>query len=159
MSDERPRQTRPSLRIQLWILDGEHSEFEPVLNTLDEYVHRGLIDHYSVETWSRFVDLSGNLSYREQRIREHLDAYARWAVMHGKPLSGLGDLVVRGVGRMGPERMTRRVPRAVMAEYEDGVLTTVTACEEGVGTLHDRLCELDDECTRREASTTLSVES
>jgi hypothetical protein len=155
--DESPRRTNRPIRIELWILDGERVEFEPVLNRLDEYVHRGIIDHYSVETWSRFVDLSGNLSPRERRIRDHLDAYARWAVMRGQRLPGLGDPTVRGVGRMGPERLTRRVPRGLMAEYENEVLRSVTACEEGAGSLVDRLCDLDGDCSRRETSSSLSV--
>jgi hypothetical protein len=44
-----------------------------------------------------------------------------------------------------------------MAEYENEVLRSVTACEEGTGSLVDRLCELDDDCSRRETSSSLSV--
>ncbi|ELZ91685.1 hypothetical protein C440_15264 [Haloferax mucosum ATCC BAA-1512] len=143
VSGERATPQRDPVRVELWIPNGKHDEFEPVIQRLDEVAERGTVETYDVETWNRFIDLSGELTPRESRIRERLSSYARWAATHGEELSGLGDPVVRGVGRMGPERVTRRTPRAVMAEYEDGILTHVTACEECVGALRSRLHALD----------------
>jgi len=140
---ERPTPREGTVRIELWVPSGRRAEFTPVIERLDDAVERGLIEEYTVETWDRFVDLSGSLNPRERRVRDRLASYARWAATRGDRLTGLGDPGVRGVGRMGPERLTRRTPRAVMAEYEDGVLTYVTACEECVGAFRERLRELD----------------
>ncbi|MBC9985656.1 hypothetical protein E4P24_04645 [Haloferax sp. AS1] len=148
VSGERPTPREGTVRIELWVPSGRRAEFTPVIDRLDDAVGRGLIEEYTVETWDRFVDLSGSLSPRERRVRDRLASYAQWAATHGERLTGLGDLGVRGVGRMGPERLTRRTPRAVMAEYENGVLAHVTACEECVGAFRGRLRDLDSEHER-----------
>ncbi|MFC7128813.1 HTH domain-containing protein [Haloferax chudinovii] len=145
VSGERPTPREETVRIELWVPSGRRAEFKPVIERLDDAVERGLVSEYTVETWDRFVDLSGELSPRERRARDRLASYAEWTATRGERLTGLGDLGVRGVGRMGPERVTRRIPRAVMAEYENGVLAHVTACEECVGAFRGRLRELDTE--------------
>ncbi|KTG21951.1 HTH domain-containing protein [Haloferax profundi] len=141
-SGERPTRTSRPVRVELWVPSGKRNEFDAVVARLDDAVEHGVVDEYTVETWDRFVDLSGRLTPRERRIRDKLSSYARWSADHGRHLPGLGDPITRGVGRMGPERTTRRVPRGVMAEYEDGVLSYVTACEECVGAFRARLDEL-----------------
>lgn len=158
MSGERPTPQRRSLRVELWVPSGRRPEFEAVIARLDDAVERGAIDDYSVETWDTFVDLSGRLSPRERRARDKLSTYARWSARHGERLSGLGDPVTRGVGRMGPERVTRRVPRAVMAEYEEGVLSNVTACEECVGALSARVSELDSQSEPERSNGPIRIE-
>ncbi|ELZ73208.1 hypothetical protein C457_04576 [Haloferax prahovense DSM 18310] len=148
VSDERPTPREEAVRIELWVPSGRRAEFTPVIERLDNIVERGLVSEYTVETWDRFVDLSGRLSPRERRTRDRLASYARWAATRGERLAGLGDPEVRGIGRMGPERPTRRTPRAVMAEYEDGVLAHVTACEECIGAFRGRLSDLDSQAER-----------
>ena len=142
-SDRHPTRGQRSLDVELWVRSGKRTEFEPVIERLDEAAERGVIDDYTVETWGKFVDISGRVSPRERRARDKLQSYARWCSNRGEQLSGLGDPVERRIGRMGPERLTRRAPRAVMAEYEDGVLSHVTACEQCVGALRSRVDELD----------------
>ncbi|AFK18567.1 hypothetical protein E6P09_07255 [Haloferax mediterranei ATCC 33500] len=143
VSGERTTPREDSVRVELWIPCGKREEFEAVIERLDDAVEHGAVEEYTIETWDRYIDISGGLTPRERHIRDRLSSYARWAANRGERLSGLGDPVVRGVGRMGPERVTRRTPRAVMAEYEDGVLTYVTACEECVGAFRSRLHKLD----------------
>ncbi len=142
-SDRHTRHGHRSLEVELWVRSGKRREFQPVTERLDEAVERGVIDGYTVETWDKFVDVSGRVSPRERRARDKLQSFARWCANRGDELQGLGDPVSRCVGRMGPERLSRRAPRAVMAEYEDGVLSHVTACEECVGALRSRVDELD----------------
>ncbi|KAB1198905.1 MULTISPECIES: HTH domain-containing protein [Haloferax] len=142
-SGKRPTPQRGSIRVELWVRSGKRTEFEPVIDRLDDATERGVIDGYTVETWDKFVDISGRTSPRERRARDKLQSYARWCANRGEQLSGLGDPVKRSVGRMGPERLTRRAPRAVMAEYEEGVLSHVTACEQCTGALRSRVDELD----------------
>ncbi|ELZ86549.1 hypothetical protein C453_06596 [Haloferax elongans ATCC BAA-1513] len=158
-SSERPRGGSGSVRVELWVPCGKRGEFEAVIDRLEDAERRGVIDGFSVEGWDRHVDLSGQLSPREKTVRERLTSFARWAVLNGEQLPGLGEPVVKGVGRMGPERLTRRAPRAVLAEYEDGVLARVTACEECVGALRDRVCDLDDEFDRTHPVEPVTVES
>jgi hypothetical protein len=129
--------------VELWLLSGRLDEFSPVVSRLDDAVEDGVIEDYTVEMWNRFVDLSGDLSPRERRIRDKISTYARWSANRGEHLSGLGEPFTRGDGRMGPSRVSRRLPRAVLAEYEDGVLSHVTACEECLGAFRARLAELD----------------
>ncbi|KAB1189296.1 MULTISPECIES: HTH domain-containing protein [Haloferax] len=140
---ERPTQPSRPVRVELWVPSGKRDEFEAVVARLDDAVEHGVVDDYTVETWDRFVDLSGRLNSRERHVRDKLSSYARWSANRGRQLSGLGDPITRGIGRMGPECLTRRVPRAVMAEYEEGILSHVTACEECVGALQLRLDDLD----------------
>ncbi|WP_424008304.1 HTH domain-containing protein [Haloferax denitrificans] len=158
VSDERPTPREEEVRIELWVPSGRRAEFTPVIERLDDAVERGLVSEYTVETWDRFVDVSGELSPRERRARDRLASYARWAATRGERLTGLGDLGVRGVGRMGPERLTRRVPRAVMAEYENGVLAHVTACEECIGAFRERLRDLDSATERERSSEPVRIE-
>ncbi|WP_396613250.1 HTH domain-containing protein [Haloferax sp. S1W] len=158
-SSERPRGGGRSVRVELWVPCGKRDEFETVIDRLEDAETRGVIDGFSVEGWNRYVDLSGQLSPRERKVRDRVTSFARWAVLHGERLPGLGDPVVKGVGRMGPERLTRRTPRAVIAEYQDGVLSNVTACDECVGALRDRVCELDDEFDRTHPVEPVTVDS
>ncbi|WP_148413126.1 HTH domain-containing protein [Haloferax sp. KTX1] len=158
VSDERPTPREGTVRIELWVPSGRRAEFTPVIERLDDAVERGLVSEYTVETWDRFVDLGGELSPRERRARDRLASYARWAAMRGDKLDGLGDPESRGVGRMGPERPMRRTPRAVMAEYENGVLAHVTACEECVGAFRGRLRDLDPTAERERPSEPVRIE-
>lgn len=93
VSGERPTPREGTVRIELWVPSGRRAEFTPVIDRLDDAVERGLIEEYTVETWDRFVDLSGSLSPRERRVRDRLASYAQWAATHGERLTGLGDLV------------------------------------------------------------------
>ncbi|POG57405.1 HTH domain-containing protein [Haloferax marisrubri] len=158
VSGERPTSREETVRIELWVPSGRRAEFTPVIERLDDAVERGLVSEYTVETWDRFVDLSGKLSPRERRARDRLASYARWAAARGDRLTGLGDPGVRGVGRMGPERLTRRTPRAVMAEYENGILEHVTACEECVGAFRGRLRELGSATESERSSERVRIE-
>ncbi|WP_416839943.1 HTH domain-containing protein [Haloferax sp. DFSO52] len=157
-SDKRPTSQRRPIRIELWVRSGKRPEFEPVLERLDDAVERGSIDDYTVETWGKFVDISGRLSPTERRARDKLQSYARWSANRGERLTGLGDPFKRSVGRMGPERVTRRTPRAVMAEYEDRVLSHVTACEQSMGALRARVDELESHIEPEWPSSPMTIE-
>ncbi|ELK54404.1 hypothetical protein D320_10274 [Haloferax sp. BAB-2207] len=89
VSGERPTPREGTVRIELWVPSGRRAEFTPVIERLDDIVERGLVSEYTVETWDRFVDLSGKLSPRERRARDRLASYARWAATRGERLAGL----------------------------------------------------------------------
>ena len=128
-------------RAELWIqpVPSPGEEFEPVIRRLARLVQRGVIDGYQVETWDRYLDLSGGEHSRE---RAHFDRFAHWAWAHAVDLPGAERLRV-GIGRNGPERLVQRTPTAVLAEYEDDVLVRVTPGADDT-CLVERLDELAD---------------
>jgi hypothetical protein len=147
-SDESDSATRTDgKRVELWhepVQTSGSSEFEPVVGMLRRLDERGEVADVAVESWDRQVDVSGGLPSDSTAVRT-LDRFGqirRWTRQRGDHSFESGEPTRVGVGRMGPEREMRRVPRAALLEFENGVLTNVTLCEEATGCLTRRLREL-----------------
>jgi hypothetical protein len=134
-------------RVELWYQPtqtGGSVEVEPVVGMLRRLDERGDVADVAVEAWDREVDVSGGLPPDPAAVRtfDRFGQIRRWARQRGDQSFESGEPTQVGVGRMGPEREVQRVPRAALLEFENGVLTNVTLCEEATGSLTRRLGEI-----------------
>lgn len=129
-------------RLELWIqpTPSVRQEYEPVVRELGKLARRGTIEAFDVETWDRYLGLE---EPDDPRALDALSSFAHWAWQHGGDLPNTERLRV-GYGRMGPARTVQRTPRAILAEYRDGVLVHVTPCVDEV-CLVERLRDMHEE--------------
>ncbi|ADQ67909.1 hypothetical protein C499_16697 [Halogeometricum borinquense DSM 11551] len=145
--DETKRQETPDksgMRVELWrepTQTGGQNEFDRVAERLRTLEERGVVDAAAVETWERFVDVSGG--YPEDDVPratlDRLGRLQRWAWQHGRSVSLPTESRTVGRGRLGPPAELRRVPRAALVEFENGTMTNVTIADERTGCLTERL--------------------
>lgn len=137
-------------RLELWVrssaLGGDG--ISHLVSQARSLAREGDIERVDVEVWDDHVDLSSDLrSHRTRQARARLQEFKRWAWRHGTDLAGFGERRQAARGRLGPEYVTQRVPRVLLAEYEEGVLVNVTPCSAQERTVSERLDEL--ECGQR----------
>ncbi|WP_089879520.1 HTH domain-containing protein [Halogeometricum limi] len=131
-------------RVELWCEashTGGRGEFDRVAERLRELDARGDVDASAVETWERFVDVSGGYP-ADERPRETLDRLGRlqrWSWQHSDTSSLDATTRLVGQGRLGPEKKVVRTPRAALVEFENGIVTNVTCADERTGCLTARL--------------------
>jgi hypothetical protein len=149
----RPGQTT-GRRLELWIRSGSREGGAGRLVTrARELESDECIEAVEIHEWDAYQDLSSRIhSHREREARVALQAFKRWAWQHGSGLPGFGDRRRAGRGRMGPEYVTQRVPRALLAEYEDGVLVNVTPCTHHTRCIAERLDGLATEVEQERPS-------
>ena len=135
---------REGLRVELWCeatQTGGTSEFERVAERLRRLADRGDVDAAAVETWDRYVDVSGGF-VRDDASRETRDRLARlreWTWRRREDTPAEGGTGPAGRGRLGPAVELHRVPRAALVEFEHGVVRNVTFADEHTGCLTERL--------------------
>ena len=135
---------RNETRVELWreaTETGGRNEFDRVAERLRHLEERGDVDAAAVETWDRYVDVAGGYPDDEvpRTTLDRLGKLKRWAWRHGSDASISTESRTVGRGRMGPPTQMRRVPRAALVEFENGVVTNVTLCDEYTGCLTERL--------------------
>ncbi|WP_136588511.1 HTH domain-containing protein [Salinigranum halophilum] len=142
----RPGQTT-GRRLELWIRPGaREDEASRLVRRARALESEGCVEAVEVREWDAHQDLSSRLhSHREQEAQVALQAFKRWAWQHGSELSGFGERRRAGRGRMGPEYVTQRVPRVLLAEYQHGVLVNVTPCDRRARCISERLAGLEAE--------------
>jgi hypothetical protein len=134
-------------RLELWIRPGAR---EDGAGRLVRHARRlesdGHVEAVEVREWDAHQDLSSRLRHhRERDTRAALQTFKRWAWQHGSELLGFGERRRAGRGRMGPEYVTQRVPRALLAEYQNEVLVNVTPCDSRARCIAERLDGLEVE--------------
>ena len=134
-------------RLELWIRPGTREDGASRLVARARALEADdCVEAVEVREWDAYQDLSSRLhSHRERDARVALQAFKRWAWQHGSELVGFGERRRAGRGRMGPEYVTQRVPWALLAEYQNGVLVNVTPCdhERRARCISERLERLD----------------
>ncbi|MDS0298185.1 hypothetical protein NDI76_05480 [Halogeometricum sp. S1BR25-6] len=135
---------REEIRVELWCeatRTGGDSEFDRIAERLRRLADRGDVDAAAVETWDRYVDVSGGF-VRDDTARETRDRLARlreWTWRRREESAAAAGAGSAGRGRLGPAVELHRVPRAVLVEFENGVVRNVTFADEHTGCLTDRL--------------------
>ncbi|ELZ27330.1 hypothetical protein C474_18329 [Halogeometricum pallidum JCM 14848] len=135
---------RDGTRVELWCeaaRTGGANEFDRVAERLRRLADRGDVDAAAVETWDRYVDVSGGF-VRDDVTEETRDRLARlreWTWRRREGGTTRGDTRPAGRGRLGPAVELYRVPRAALVEFENGVVTNVTFADEHTGCLTERL--------------------
>lgn len=137
------------MRVELWrepTQTGGQNEFDRVAERLRALSESGVVDKTAVETWDRFADVSGGYPDDDvaRKTLERLGRLQRWAWRHSNDLSVPTESQVAGRGRMGPPVRVRRVPRAALVEFEDGVVTNITLADEQTGCLSKRLERINE---------------
>jgi hypothetical protein len=134
--------TRLELWVQPSVVEGDGADH--LVEQARSLERDGVVDEVEVRLWDEAVDLSSELrSRREREARARVQAFKRWAWEHGTELVGFGERRRAARGRMGPEYVVQRVPRALLAEYADDVLVNVTPCSDRDRCISERLDELE----------------
>ncbi|MDS0293428.1 HTH domain-containing protein [Halogeometricum luteum] len=133
---------REGTRVELWCeatRTGGDGEFDRVAKRLRRLADRGDIDAAAVETWDRYVDVSGGF-VRDETARETRDRLARLREWTWRRREEASDgSAPAGRGRLGPAVELHRVPRAALVEFENGVVRNVTFADERTACLTERL--------------------
>jgi hypothetical protein len=142
--------------VELWyepVHTGGKNLFDRVVERLRDLSERGYVDSVSVGTWDRYVEVFGDDPESDvpKRVLNRLERLERWQRLRGDESSTTDPRIV-GRGRLGPSFDARRVPRAALIEFEDGVVTHVTLADERIGCLTERLKQIA-ECEPSEADT------
>lgn len=133
-------------RVELWVNTPDDAEYEPLVGHLDHLEATGTVDDYVVYHWGHDLDVSSDRlrCVEDQLARERISAFKQWALEHDCIVTGLGDRVTAGVGRMGPEYTAEHLPPVLLAEYVDDDLELVTPCSTSHEHVIDRLEALDE---------------
>jgi hypothetical protein len=133
--------TNDGRRVELWVNAPHDSEYELLVDQLDQLETTGAIDDYVVCHWGHDLDVSSDRlrCLEDQLARERISAFKQWALENGCTIMGLGDRVTAGVGRMGPEYTVEHLPPILLAEYVEDDLDLVTPCSGGEEHVVERL--------------------
>jgi hypothetical protein len=156
---------REGTRVELWCEAtrvGGNGEFDRVAERLRRLADRGDVDAAAVETWDRYVDVSGGF-VRDDTARETRDRLARLREWTWRRRDEAGaESRPAGRGRLGPTVELHRVPRAALVEFENGVVRNVTFADERTACLTERLETLAErersESVSESASTSTSAD-
>lgn len=130
--------------VELWyepMHTGGRDMFDRVVERLRDLSERGYIDSMSVGTWDRYVEVFGDDPEADvpKRVLNRLERVERWKQLRDDEQSPAAESRIVGRGRLGPSFDARRVPRAALIEFEDGIVTHVTFADERIGCLTERL--------------------
>ncbi|SFL04459.1 hypothetical protein SAMN04487950_2144 [Halogranum rubrum] len=128
-------------RAELWVNAPGETDYEPLVTHLDQLEATGTVDDYVVYHWGHDLDVSSDRlrCVEDQLARERISAFKQWALEHDCTVTGLGDRVTAGVGRMGPEYTAEHLPPVLLAEYAGDDLELVTPCSTGHEHVVERL--------------------
>jgi hypothetical protein len=143
-------------RLELWVRPSavEGNGVGHLVEQARALEREGHVDAVTVRMWDEALDLSSDLrNHREREARAHVQAFKRWAWQNGTEIRGFGERRRAARGRMGPEYVTQRVPRALLAEYEDDVLVNVTPCDSRERCVSQRLDAIEAEAEATQYST------